>query len=236
MLFADKRALQTDLKVQLLEIREKELNFYTTNCLNIGTVAVTLAGFASGALMTTVQKMPRLLHTLYLITSVSALGLQLSAVVSTTLLAMLAPGMALRGPDGSMNKAVDSMVSEYRASFISFLLGLVALHFSAISYLWLTLPALPSANITQGSVAASMLTCCLLASAYTILRYIRKLLLRFQLPGEMVTGKFEGSEARHAGVGAGVVSRGEIHTLSRLIGREQHLAAPRGLEPCGARG
>ena len=37
MLFADKRALETNLQVSLLKIREKELQFYTQNCIAIGT-------------------------------------------------------------------------------------------------------------------------------------------------------------------------------------------------------
>ena len=41
MLYADKRALETNLKVNLLAIREKELNYYSQNCLAIGTQAAT---------------------------------------------------------------------------------------------------------------------------------------------------------------------------------------------------
>merc|ERR1719305_1262851 len=117
MLFADKRALQTNLKLELLEIREQELNFYTTNCTNLSFLASIFAGFASTALTTHVNKEHVVLHFLYLFTTVIALGLQLVALVSTTLLAMLAPGLALRGPDGSMNVAIDSMIGEYRTAF-----------------------------------------------------------------------------------------------------------------------
>jgi len=39
MLYADKRALETNLQVSLLKIREKELQFYTQNCIAIGTQA-----------------------------------------------------------------------------------------------------------------------------------------------------------------------------------------------------
>ena len=39
MLYADKQALETDLKVCLLAIRERELSFYTQNCRAIGTSA-----------------------------------------------------------------------------------------------------------------------------------------------------------------------------------------------------
>ena len=46
MLYADKQALETDLKVCLLAIRERELDFYTQNCRSIGTSAALLAGFA----------------------------------------------------------------------------------------------------------------------------------------------------------------------------------------------
>ena len=42
MLYADKRALETNLKVELLEIREKELNFYSQNCYTVGTEAALL--------------------------------------------------------------------------------------------------------------------------------------------------------------------------------------------------
>ena len=50
MLYADKRALQTNLKVSLLAIRERELVFYTHNSLAIGTQAAMFAGFAFGGL------------------------------------------------------------------------------------------------------------------------------------------------------------------------------------------
>ena len=50
MLYADKRALQTNLKVNLLAIRERELVFYTNNSLAIGTQAAMFAGFAFAGL------------------------------------------------------------------------------------------------------------------------------------------------------------------------------------------
>ena len=215
MLFADKRALQTNLKVSLLEIREKELNFYTNNCLTIGVQASLLAGFASTALMTPVSRTPLALHVVYLAFSVISLSMQLLTVVSTTLLAMLAPGLALRGPDGSMNAAVDSMIGEYRLAFFSFVLGLLSLHGSLVCYAWL------EEGLTQTN--SIVLTVSVVVSFWMILRYIRKVLQRYQLPGQMVTGKFEAQEAVATGAEAGIVDRGEIGTLSALINQEQHL-------------
>ena len=128
MLLADKRALETNLKVSLLQIREKELAFYTNNCLAIGTQSALLAGFAYAALQTSIEKDPYWVHLCYLCFSVASLGFQLLSVVSTTLLAMLGPGLALRGPDGSMHSAVDAMVGEYRNAFFAFLKGLLSLY------------------------------------------------------------------------------------------------------------
>ena len=153
MLYADKRALQTNLKVSLLAIRERELTFYTNNSLAIGTQAAMFAGFAFAGLTQPLPEETSVLRALFLVCNVSALGagppftatfarlspqllplsarralsartrappspcahaprppasgLELIAMVSTTLLSMLAPGLALRGPDGSMHTAVD---------------------------------------------------------------------------------------------------------------------------------
>ena len=216
MLFADKRALRTNLKVELLEIREKELKFYTTNTLAIGMQAAWFAGFASTALMTSVPKTPLLLHFAYLIFTVASLGLQLGVVVSASLLVMVAPGLALRGPDGSMSVAVDAMIGEYRSAFKRLLLGLVALHGSAICFVWLQL----------AWAEAALLTVCILFILYMIIKHIRKLMLRFQLPPDkVVTGKFDGSEASRAGKESGLRDHGEISTISTLIQEESAWSA-----------
>ena len=39
MLHADKEALRTAYKLRLLAIREKELNYFLQNCINIATLA-----------------------------------------------------------------------------------------------------------------------------------------------------------------------------------------------------
>lgn len=214
MLFADKRALQTNLKLELLEIREKELNFYTTNCGNLAFLSSIFAGFASTALMTHVSKTPPMLHFMYLFSTVCALGLQLSALVSTTLLAMLAPGLALRGPDGSMNAAIDSMIGEYRTAFFMLLLGLLALHASVTFFAWLQFP-LGTALIE---------TVLVLISLSVEVHYIRRTFADFRLPSaKVVTGRFEGAEAIHAGQDAGLRDKGEIRMVSGLI-RDQGTA------------
>ena len=140
MLYADKRALETNLKVNLLAIREKELNYYAQNCLAVGTQAALLAGFAySGLTQVAIPNDAEYVLKLgYLIVTSTAMCLELIAVMSTTLLSMMGPGLALRGPDGSVHPAVDGMMEEYRSAYLNFLLGLIAFHFSAAIFGWLT--------------------------------------------------------------------------------------------------
>lgn len=221
MLFADKRALETDLKLGLLEIREKELNFYATNCGHLAFLASIFAGFASAALMTHVPKEPVVLHFLYLLVTVVSLGLHLCALVSTTLLAMIGPGLALRGPDGSMHVAIDAMIGEYRTAFFQLLLGLLALHGSVASFCWLVL----------NPVESAALTACIVGALAFEVRYIKVVFSRFQLPpSAAITGKFEGRESQLAGADAGLRDRNEIGTVSHLIQRQSALEEARALE------
>jgi hypothetical protein len=222
MLWADKRALETNLKLSLLQIRERELNFYTNNCMSIATVSSLLAGFAYAALMpgislgdaTGVAAHSYVVRLLYLICAISALGFQLITVVSATLLSMLGPGLALRGPDGSMHTAVDGMVNEYRNAFYTFLFGMIATLAAGLFYCWLMFPAME----------ASILTLMIVAALVAIVKYIRILFAGFAVPkDQLVTGKYEADEAANAGAAAGVVNRGELDTLSHLIRREQQL-------------
>jgi hypothetical protein len=108
MLYADKRALETNLQVSLLKIREKELQFYTQNCIAIGTQAALLSGFAyNGIIQVDIPSdASDWLKTCYLCVTTMAMGFELIAVLNSTLCSMLGPGLALRGPDGSMHRAV----------------------------------------------------------------------------------------------------------------------------------
>ena len=142
MLYADKRALETNLQVSLLKIREKELQFYTQNCIAIGTQAALLSGFAyNGIIQVDIPSdASDWLKTCYLCVTTMAMGFELIAVLNSTLCSMLGPGLALRGPDGSMHRAVDGLMLEYRLTFLFFTLGLIAFHLSALLFAWLEFP------------------------------------------------------------------------------------------------
>ena len=116
MLYADKNALRTNLKVNMLRIRERELMFFTNNCLSISTSAALLAGFAWYGLTEVPFESDAnvVVQTAYLVVTTLIMGLELLTVVNATLCAILGPGLALRGPDGSMHTAVAGMMTHYR--------------------------------------------------------------------------------------------------------------------------
>ena len=218
MLYADKRALETNLKVSLLAIREKELNFYTTNCLAVGTQSALLAGFAYSGLTQVAfpHEAPYMIKLLYLLVTTTAMGFELIAVMNTTLLSMVGPGLALRGPDGSMDPAVEGMMEEYHHAYLNFVLGLIFFHFSAALFGWLTFDW----------VVSSFTSLVVLMSLWLLMRYAMRVHSRFRLPAhEVITGRFTGDEvlANMTGTAMGRAqpASGETQNLANLISREQ---------------
>ena len=252
MLFADKRALETNLKVGLLQIREKELNFYTQNCLAVCTQAALLAGFAySGLTQVSIPEEANFwVRLLYLSVTVMAMCFEIIAVLNTTLLAIVGPGLALRGPDGSMHPAVDGMMAEYKHALSCFKLGLVCFHLSAGLFGWIMFgcappPAAPAAppaaaraprrtdpptHHHAGGVALC-LSLVVLVSLYFLLRYAMRVYQRFRLPtDEVVTGRFEGSEVLAASKGDDLT---EQQCLSGMISQQSSRSAGAGPSSAG---
>ena len=106
MLYADKQALETDLKVCLLAIRERELDFYTQNCRSIGTSAALLAGFAYAGLSSTSdfsEDTTEFSKGLFLTVTTCAMSLNIASMAAATWCSMLGPGLALRGASAPLS-------------------------------------------------------------------------------------------------------------------------------------
>ena len=251
MLFADKRALETNLKVGLLQIREKELNFYTQNCLAVCTQAALLAGFAySGLTQVSIPEEANFwVRLLYLSVTVMAMCFEIIAVLNTTLLAIVGPGLALRGPDGSMHPAVDGMMAEYKHALSCFKLGLVCFHVSAGLFGWICRlcaaarrtcrsrppPRAPRRTDPPPHHHAGGVALCtslvVLVSLYFLLRYAMRVYQRFRLPtDEVVTGRFEGSEVLAASKGDDL---NEQQCLSGMISQQSSRSAGAGPSSAG---
>ena len=121
------------------ERRVSRRRVQTQNCLAVGTQSALLAGFAYSGLTQVAIPHERsyILKLMYLLVTTTAMCFELIAVLNTTLLSMMGPGLALRGPDGSMHPAVDGMMIEYRTAYYSFVLGLIFFHLSAALFSWL---------------------------------------------------------------------------------------------------
>ena len=183
MLFADKNALRTQLKVNMLRIRERELTYYTNNCLAISTSSALLAGFAWYGLTEVPfdSNSDAAIQTMYLVVTTLIMGLELLTVVNATLCAILGPGLALRGPDGSMHNAVQGMTTHYRFTLTCFSLGLICFMLSALLYSWMQFDwtlALPC-------------TLLIVYFLFILQRHWWRIYKRFRLPSESaVTGAF----------------------------------------------
>lgn len=75
--------MRDTLQVSLIEIRQKELDFYTRNCISIGTQAALLSGFAyAGIIQIAIpESCPDSLKAAYLSMTVATMTLHLIALV-----------------------------------------------------------------------------------------------------------------------------------------------------------
>ena len=188
MLHADKRALEQHLAVKLLHIHELELNYYVMQSRTLATPSALIAGMAFFGLpyctkMPYFEEASPLSKALYGIMLVVCMGQSLFLVFATTLLTMLCPGLALRGPPGSMQRAVeglkregDIILQQFCGIVYMMLLVVVCLGFTAVvPTLW-------------GSFAIS-LVCCLFAASIDRLK--TSVQHTFALQAQRVSGAFD---------------------------------------------
>mmetsp|Transcript_49454 Transcript_49454/g.140100 ORF Transcript_49454/g.140100 Transcript_49454/m.140100 type:complete len:167 (-) Transcript_49454:142-642(-) len=139
MLAADKLLLQSNLRQNAIKLKEKEFQLHHDNFSNVGTQSAVLAGFAITAL---IEFQPpagsnRTLKFLYYISVIVSLSMNLICVSNTTALSVFGTGLALRGPDGAMVRAVEGMYEERKQIFMSFALGLFMILNAALVGSWL---------------------------------------------------------------------------------------------------
>lgn len=97
MLLANKAATVSELTVTFLEVRAKELDYYTSNYNAISTMASLIAGFAFSALTIPIPDTTEDPHVFLRLTSLvstaCAMGFELIAVTIATFCTMFGPGM-----------------------------------------------------------------------------------------------------------------------------------------------
>jgi hypothetical protein len=116
MLLADKDLLQKRAAVQVITIRERELSLYARNTHLLGTVSAITAGIAYYGFvyvkMDYFQVAPPIVKFFYTQALTFTMCLAMRNLLGTVMLSMLGPGLALRGREGAIHKAVDGMLDE----------------------------------------------------------------------------------------------------------------------------
>merc|ERR1711988_1757336 len=127
MLAADKLLLQSNVKQRSIELREKELRLFNSNFSAVGTQAAIMAGFTLTSFVE-IDLPPEkawakvVLH--FFVTL--SICVNFMCVAMVTFVTVWGGGKALRGQDGSMDFAVDSMNSERTFIFACFGAGVLA--------------------------------------------------------------------------------------------------------------
>jgi len=180
MLAADKLLLQSNVKQRAIQLREKELNLFNDNFNAVGTQSAVLAGFA----MTSFAEID-LPHNafyaqkacLHLFVTISICA-NLMCTASTTFVSVWGSGKALRGKDGSMDKAVDGMHAERSFIFACFGVGLITTLLALMSAAWILM------TLEVAIVATMGIAWCI----YVIGRQARRIYTKFRLSkGDVVT-------------------------------------------------
>lgn len=199
MLAADKQALESVLQQQSLQIREKELRFFVENFAAVAGQAAMLAGFSfTGMFYTTEDRKvdSPVLEVAYFSFSAASLGLMILACANCTLINVLGVGLALRGPKGSMDKAVREMADERQVTFTFFGIGLMCFHVTAILYAILMLG-------TSSAVFVTVILGFFMIALYTNgMRIYSRLALQEAESGQVVIGGYAVGEGARATVGA----------------------------------
>ena len=208
MLFASKRELHAGVALSILQVREQELAYYTANISNIGLQASLLAGFAFATLsshdsedvltwidqpmdapfiiisfnITPAQQIRVLLELLYLTSTISAMGSTLYTLYICLITSILGPGLALRGPEGSVDRAVIGLARVNRKVIQSFGFALDLFQFSILVTTFLNFHLI-------AACVCSFFVCYYMVR---IKRYTSKLTKEFLISKELiVTGRFE---------------------------------------------
>jgi len=190
ILHADKQALERQFYKQGLDIYNRELVFFTNSSTAVATQGALLLGFAYyGVSNLTLLRgsdgndVFAPMESLFYIASVLALTLQMFVLAQSLILVVSGENLALRGPEGSMHRAVDGMRGERTVIFLAFGAGLVSLLMAVIGLAWSKIehPAVPS-----------IMTTVILAFFCLLYHHYSRITKKFEIPKDkVVTGAIQ---------------------------------------------
>ena len=140
MLSAEHLALQSRLVQQLVAVRQKEMDYMLQRYQSIGTQAALICGFSisslTGLTPSAPDVAPAVSHLFYISTFVCILT-EMHVILTTLFVCNWAPGLALRGPTGSMSRAFDATRGERMQVSMSFCIGIFAFGVQTVLAVWI---------------------------------------------------------------------------------------------------
>ncbi|CAD7923537.1 unnamed protein product [Amoebophrya sp. A120] len=176
MLTLMKNDAVTRVMRQEVDVRQKELNWYTSNYGSIIGQAAMLAGFAFSQLT---KKLPDdedvpsyVTQMWYLGFTCIAIGLELVVIFGCTYMSNWGPGLALRGLQGTadLHRAVAGLRDFQMLFFILFILGWVCYFISSLFQLWIYFDHSVASIVIIPNACFVVLICYYSVSITTMLR------------------------------------------------------------------
>lgn len=118
MLYSAHAKLHAQTKQQSYRLVKEQIAYYENNFRIIATQASVLAGFSFSLLGTEIDESIDAFSRLVFVTFTSlAIACNVMAVATSTLCGIMAPRLALLGPDGSVQRAVKGMHYEHKWTY-----------------------------------------------------------------------------------------------------------------------
>lgn len=108
---------------QLIEIRQSEIDYFVSCFSTYGIQCVVIAGVQLNSVQQVLPEnlsIPRWLKTWFWISCTMTIALCCHVLIVTSVAIVFGPGLALRGPLGSMMRAVNGLVVEHRHIYTSY--------------------------------------------------------------------------------------------------------------------
>ena len=173
---AEHVALQSRLVQQLVAVRQREMDYMLARYQSIGTQAALICGFSISSLTGLAASSdivsPIVSHLFYITTFVCILSL-LHVILTTLFVCNWAPGLALRGPTGSVSRAFDATRGERLTVNVCFCLGLFSFGVQTVLAVWIL-------DQDRKPTSHSIIATCLMGTASVLsLGYLMRMDKRF---------------------------------------------------------
>jgi len=180
MLQADKQVLLAGVKQNALQLRQKELDFNVERYTNLATQASVVAGFSFESLVE--LEVPEdthwLLSSAYFVFGSAAMAISLYCLCIASFACVFSHRLALQGPHGSLERAVEILVDNRVHLFSMAGIALMCLVLTAVLMAWIKM-----------GYAAFVVSIIFVLFAYAVIYRMNALFHLFNIEeGEVVTG------------------------------------------------